>query len=383
MKIMNKQLLKKATIGLTSLVVALLISGSAASAIQYTGDTTVASPVPAFNVFTGDMPAPAPAGGEGNFFRGRVPVNGNPSDATTQYSDPVNTNCTDGQIIQMNVYVHNGANADANNNGSGPSVAHGTKVKVSLPSANNVSSTFDSSATISATNAASVSDGLSINCNGHKVKLQYVAGSASQFSAGSGVVALPDSIVSDGALIRSHQVPGDVWGCWNERVYVVLSVKVVEVPTTPPVSAQCEMFSIVASEDRKVTINKFAVTQTNESLKSVVVNWGDNSALLNATSEAGVLNQTHQYANEGTFNITAVATFAVAGQADIVSGGAGTACAQQVTFTHNQPPVVTTVSKPTQLVNTGAGSVAGIFAATTALGAGAYRWMLGRRLSRQ
>ena len=38
---------------------------------------------------------------------------------------------------------------------------------------------------------------------------------------------------------------------------------------------------------------------------------------------------------------------------------------------------------PTVLVNTGAGSVIGLFAATSVAGAAAYRWILGRRLSRQ
>jgi hypothetical protein len=51
-----------------------------------------------------------------------------------------------------------------------------------------------------------------------------------------------------------------------------------------------------------------------------------------------------------------------------------------------KPPVTpptTTTTTPTKLVNTGAGSVIGIFAAATAAGAAAYRVVLGRRLSRQ
>jgi hypothetical protein len=49
------------------------------------------------------------------------------------------------------------------------------------------------------------------------------------------------------------------------------------------------------------------------------------------------------------------------------------------------PPAttVTTTSTPTTLVNTGAGSVVGIFAAAVAFGAVAYRVVLSRRLSRQ
>jgi hypothetical protein len=47
------------------------------------------------------------------------------------------------------------------------------------------------------------------------------------------------------------------------------------------------------------------------------------------------------------------------------------------------PATVTTTSTPTTLVNTGAGSVVGIFAAAVAFGAVAYRVVLSRRLSRQ
>ena len=59
-KTMNiANIFKKTSLGLATVLAGLLISGTA-HAIPYTGDTTVASPVPAFNVFTGNMPAPAP-----------------------------------------------------------------------------------------------------------------------------------------------------------------------------------------------------------------------------------------------------------------------------------------------------------------------------------
>lgn len=47
------------------------------------------------------------------------------------------------------------------------------------------------------------------------------------------------------------------------------------------------------------------------------------------------------------------------------------------------PPVTPPATPPTQLVNTGAGDVIGIFAATAILGAFAHRWFLSRRLARQ
>lgn len=229
---MNKlNIFKKITIGITAIVAGVLISGGVTvqAAIPYTGDDTVSSPTPAFNVFTG---VPAPWGDESDFLRARVPVNGQDSDATTQYVDPLAASCANGQKIQMRVYVHNGASVTGNQNGTGPSVAHDTKVRVDLKNAT-AQSVFAPNATISSSNAGVVNDGLTINCNGKTVKLNYLKGSASSFSLGTGVVPLDDAIVTTGVPIRSQSVPGDVWGCWNDRVYVVLSVQVEELPPPP------------------------------------------------------------------------------------------------------------------------------------------------------
>lgn len=367
---------KKASLGLATLVAVLTMSGSAASAIPYTGDTTVASPVPAFNVFTGNMPAPAPLNGEPNFFRGRVPADGNMSDPTTPYTDPVSASCTNNQLIQLHVYVHNGASADANNNGSGPSVAHGTKVKVALPS--NEASTFNSTATISATNAASVSDGLTINCNGKTVKLQYVAGSASQYSKGSGVVALPDTIVSSGAAIRSHNVPGDVWGCWDDRVYVVLTVKVVETPVTPVSSATCDLFTVLGQTDRKAVVNQFKYSVNNATLTKTVIVWGEGSSSTTVTDATKVIGQSHTYAADGTYHVVATLTFAGTNGA---TAPKPVTCSSDVTFSSTKPPVTPPVTPPTVLPNTGAGSLVGLFAGVSAIGATGYHFFARRRAS--
>ncbi|HSW85516.1 MAG TPA: hypothetical protein VLF79_02805 [Candidatus Saccharimonadales bacterium] len=383
----SANIFKKASAGLAATLIGLLVSLGGANAIPYTGPTTPASPVPAFNVYTGNMPAPAPANGESDFYQGRVPANGDLNDTSTQYIDPVNTSCTNGKIMQLRVYVHNGASAEANNNGSGPSVAHGTKVKVSLPGT--TASSFHSSATISANNAATVSDGLTINCNGQTVQLQYVNGSASQYSIGSGELPLSDSIVSTGVPIQSQHVPGDVWGCWNERVYVLLEVKVV-IPTPPPpvVTATCDLLNVEANTDRKVTVNQFKYTASNANFKSVVINWGDSNSDT-VTDASKVIGTSHQYASPGTYLIAAIVHFTANGK-EITADGVQ--CQKQVTFFSppNTPPTitpppaeVTTASTPTTLVNTGPGSIAAIFAATTGAGTIAYRWLLGRRLNRQ
>ena len=384
---MNKlNIFKKVTLSLTSLVAAFFLSSGVVSAIAYDGAQTAASPVPAFNVFTG---VPAPWGNENDFLRARVPINGQDSDATTQYTDPLSSTCKDGEKIQMRVYVHNGASATANNNGSGPSVAHGTKVKVSIPGAE--ATTFNPSASISATNAATVNDGVAINCNGHKVTLHYIAGSASQFSNGSGVVQLSDSIVTSGATIRSHAVDGDVWGCWDERVYVVLSVQVKEVPPviTPVSTLQCVINANDFTFDQKSRKANLKVTAqvTNATVTGYSINWGDNTPA--AMTQSASHTYTESFANNaGKAIITADFTAKLAdGTTKTVSGEN---CVETVTFAKT-PPVVTPPvtppvtpagpTAPTILVNTGAGSVIGLFAATSAIGAIAYRWFLGRRLN--
>jgi hypothetical protein len=228
---------KKIAISLSTIFTVTMLTANFAGALPYTGSTTVASPIPAFDVFTSTpgypLPAPAPSDSESNFLQARVPINGNPAaDSTTPYADPLSTGCTNGEIIQLRVYIHNGANAEFNNNGTGPSVAHNTQVQVTIPDSQ--STAFETGASISSSNAATVSDNLAINCTGNQaVELQYVPGSASQYSvATNAATPLSDSIVTTGDLVQSETVPGDVWGCWNDRVLVVLSVKIV-VPSTP------------------------------------------------------------------------------------------------------------------------------------------------------
>ncbi len=374
---MNKpNILNKLTAGLVAVAAGLVLTAGVASAIPYTGDTTHASPIPAFNVFTGDVPLPAPVGGEAGFYQGRAPIDNNINDGTTPFGDPISTTCSNGQLLQMRVYVHNGASASGNDNGNGPSVAHGTKVKISLPT--NEATSFSSSATISADNAASVYDNLAINCNGQKVKLEYV--NATQYSKNSGVTQLNSNILGAGVPIQSRSVSGDVWGCWDDRVYVVLVVKVVKVETPPPVAAKCEMFSITADKNRTVNVNSFKYSASNAQVKNVVINWGDGKSTT-VEDATKVVGQSHQYGADGTYNVTATVRFTVEGQADIVSGGAGTSCSQAVTFKSGKvvPPPTTPVG-PTTLVNTGPGQVAGIFAAVTAAGTLGYRRMLARRL---
>lgn len=344
---------------------------SSASAIAYTPDSTGLSQ-PGFNVFTG-VPG---YGDESSFVTGRV------SGSSAAFADPVNDPCTAGTQYSVRVYVHNGANQTLNNNGSGPGVAHNTKVKVAVPAttAGNIRGT------ISASNAASVSDTLTINCaNGKTMTMSYVAGSAIQQKMNGATAPLSDSIVTTGAPIGTQSPNGEMWGCFDQRVLVYLKVEVKEAPPTPTVTATCDLFRVTASSDRKVTVSQFKYTANNANYKNAVISWGDgsNSTVTNANS---VIGTTHQFKAEGTYKIIATVTFTSA-NGDLVRTSVN--CAQQVTFKDNQPPEIVTPSTPTgsegvgELANTGAGSVAGIIVAAVVAGVVAFRVYLGRRLSRQ
>jgi hypothetical protein len=313
--------LKRSLFGLVLTPIALVAMGGTASAqIPYDGANTPASPVPAFNVFTG-VPT---VGNEADFFRSRMPVSS--GDATTPYIDPLNANCVAGQKIQFRVYVHNGADKNGNNNGTGPSVAHGTNVKVTLPTA--AADGFTTSARISSTNAGTVNDTATINCAGKTVKLKYVTGSASQYSIGTGVVGLSDDIIGSGVAISSRGVAGDVWGCWDERVYVVFTVEVEEVTPPAPVYT-CDLLTVTYLSNRKY---RFEVTYTANNgavLKSTSVNYGDNS------SAGTTLSSEHLYVADGTYNTSATLVFTVNNSDKTVTSDN---CKKQVIVKGNECP---------------------------------------------
>jgi len=354
---------KKITLALASFAaVALIATGVSHAAIPYTGPTTTPSPVPAFNVFSGsNLPAPMPSDGEQDFFQGRVPVNGNLNEGTTAFADPVNSSCTNNQIIQLHIYVHNGASQYDNGNGSGPSVMHGAKVQVSLPDSSTSATTFSPTATLSANNAATVSDKVSVICNGQPVELQYITGSASQYSIGSGVLPLSDSIITSGASIQSEKVPGDVWGCWDERVYVVLAVKVV-VPQKPPVPPTCNLITL-DSDYRTVRVKSVGYTAGDSTVANLILDFGDGNKSTIKTSQ---LPYSHTYTANGTYYVRATLDTS---SGNVTSNG----CVATVIIKNQPVNPVTPVTPPTKLVNTGPGDMIGIFAAVTLIAAVAHR----------
>lgn len=128
----------------------------------------------------------------------------------------------------------------------------------------------------------------------------------------------------------------------------------------------CDLFKIEKTTGREIKVTEFKTSQTNgATFKNVVINWGDGSTPLTTDNAVG---QKHTFAKDGTYTITATATFTVNGQDKTATSQA---CNAVVAF-GAQP------TTPTTLPKTGAGDVFGIFTAVTAAGALAHRYVNGR-----
>ncbi len=149
-----------------------------------------------------------------------------------------------------------------------------------------------------------------------------------------------------------------------------------ECKPTPNPKYSCDLLTVTKGDNRKITAS-VAYTGTNgATLKTVTYNFGDGSTPL-TTDKTSV---SYQYAKDGTYAVTATLTFSVNG-AD-KTGVTSAACAQSVTFTTPTPPVTPPVTPPSELPNTGAGNVIGIFAAVVAVATVGYRLFLSRKLAR-
>jgi hypothetical protein len=289
----------------------------------------------------------------------------------------------DGQKLTLRVYIHN--NANPNQIGEAAATAHNTQMKVLLPMDKKASNFAAASISADNANPGNVSDTVDFTAGSpftmdfdttHAVQITYRPNGTGDFVTRT----LPSATFGN----ANHSLTanfGDWKGCFNYAALVTMTVTI-HMESQPPVTPaySCDAFNITADVNRTVKVSTFATTATNGAVfKNAVINWGDNSTPLTTNNVVG---QTHQYAKDGTYTISATAHFTVNGQ-DVTAGGPN--CQKQVTFKGETPPTVTppTTTPPSTLVNTGPGEVAALFAVATIGGAIAHRWMLGRRLSRQ
>lgn len=233
-------------------------------------------------------------------------------------------------------------------------------------------------------------------------KMQYVAGSTTLKNSG-GTKSVPDGVTVGGVIVGNYlpggaayvyfdvKVPGEdqlqcgiteyrnVGVARPEGMNEFYNTAITKVekkcqPNQPKYS--CDLLDITKGDNRKVTISKFTTTaQNGATFKDAVISWGDDTAPLTTNTVVG---QSHTYAKDGNYTVTATARFDVNGQ--VVTASSAN-CAKSVSFTTPPTPPVTPPT-PSVLPNTGTGDVLGIFAAVTIAGAAAHRLFLGRRFDR-
>lgn len=146
------------------------------------------------------------------------------------------------------------------------------------------------------------------------------------------------------------------------------------IPQPPKPNYVCTSLTVTAQSNRTVTVTGFSTKTANGAVyKRAVIDWGDGT---NAAKTTDVIGSTHQYSSDGTKLIKATAYFTVNGK-EVSS--TNTACSQQVTFTANQPPVVTTPEQPGKLVDTGPGAIVGTVLSVVTGGSVAYKYVWLRR----
>ncbi|HET7320790.1 MAG TPA: hypothetical protein VFI84_04395 [Candidatus Saccharimonadales bacterium] len=161
--------------------------------------------------------------------------------------------------------------------------------------------------------------------------------------------------------------------------------------TTPPPAQQpqpqppvCTNFDIAPTGDtRTIKVTAFSYNANGAMFKSATIDWGDQAkATLNDTNQ--VVWQTHQYAQDTTYQVGVVITFSQNGQ-DVQTAPVA-ACEKKVEFKPAAQPQVVTVAftqpaPPAALPNTGPGTVAEVFVAVSAAGTIGYYWFARRRLN--
>jgi hypothetical protein len=295
-----------------------------------------------------------PVWGDERFLVKARDVNAAPSTLSTKMT------VNDNQELLVAVYFHNNAASNLN------LVAKNTKVKVNLPSGS--ATNQEIKAFISADNATpqsvfSTMDLISDN----PFTLQFIPGSA-QLKTNFVTTSLSDDIVNGGVLVGTLGNNGDVPGCGQFSGYATFRVKVKVEKPLPESKFKCEALDVT-----KISRTRFDFTArasvTNATVQSYVFTTKDASGnvvdtkTVNTSALSAIYNLEIEKA--GTYTVSVVV------KTD-KGDASGTQCTKHITVEAppvTPPPVVPPVvsGKVTEIPNTGAGAVVGIFAASSAL----------------
>jgi hypothetical protein len=322
--------------------------------IKYDGHT--GSNKPEFNVFT-DVPNSNGVGtfNEQDFFTAREST----TDSSVKFVDPLAVH--DGELVQLRVYMHNGAYPQLNADGSG--IANDAKVRIVLPEGSGTSLSATAYITSSNTVTKEISDTVTLN-DSKDFKIELVKGAGQYFSAGTGMQSISDNVTKDGISVGSKAMDGKFYACWDERGWLVITVKVIETPKPPVVKtpATCDLLDVTAV-DRKVTVNKIKYTANDATVSGVNLSFGDGKQ----SQELSLKDIPYDYTfdKDGSYTITAILRTSLGDVKDNKN------CVASVNIS----------TTPTEIPKTGAGSLVGLFAAVSMAGAIAHRVYIARKFS--
>ncbi|MCA9349259.1 hypothetical protein KC878_03945 [Candidatus Saccharibacteria bacterium] len=302
-------------------------------------------------------------GDESNFVRINDMQGGDTSEA-----------CTNGDKVNVWMYLHNGSEAAFNgDNRDGEGVAVGTTLKVNAD-LNTNSKSHTITGVISANNADSVSDTVTITCGDHEVKLKYngvVSFKTTNTEGGYGINGDPINGAYIGFTDGDRQ--GVVPGCWDYRASVVVQFEVVEEPQENDFSLECRVLNLEAIVDKKNAYKISVDTSVNPDeaarVKTAKINiTGPNSY---AAQFDGLSVDDYTFPSvDGRYTIKATVEFEVAEGYNSQTATIVT-CERHVDIESKQPPKQPPVE---HLPRTGAGTnIALIAIAVVAAGTFAYR----------
>ncbi len=351
---------------LVSGLIGAVSANHAPGSIPYQGAETQGPDHAAFNIYSGDIPGNPSSIGEQDF------VTVSPA-GERDWSNEVEV--CEGQA-DVHIYVHNGAEVWSNHvedgDYQGDGVATGTRLRVVIPDGE--ANTHTVEAYISSDNTVTISDGAQITCNDHPIELTYVSGSAQVYRAYTrNIENVSEEIFSeDGMLIGYKTDDGIVPGCWEYRLYYIMTVEVekVEEPKEEKKLPVCEALTVGILENRTVEVD-VAFAANDAEVSAIRVDFGDGTIEDFAPSE---FPSEYTYSDDGDYNLVATV---LTDMGDVTSE----ACKASVTFEtpEEEPEKPEEPELPAELPVTGMGGVAGLFAATSTIGALAHRIFTARR----
>ena len=406
-----------AAFGVTALVIGAVVSANAWWPQRPTFTVKNPAPYVTFNSIT-DNPN---YGNELTFFDAK-----NATDTKSGgFSDT--TQVTDGETVLLRVYVHNDAASNLNNpNNTGKGVAKDVKVRVYLPTG--TYSALQANAYVDASNAKplEVADSTGFSANS-PFSLSYVTGSATAYNnAHPTGMKLSDSIVTSGAPVGYDTANGIQPGCFQYINIVTIKAvvhmtkpgftitKQVAIPgqpwakTTTANPGDTVAYMLTVKNTGNDVLNNLSVRDklpTNESIVS------GSTVIYSGNHPEGVPvkvdNLVSNGLNIGNYDAGSIAyvkfkasiadgTKLTCGENSLVNSatvfqpGNSVTESDTATVTVNNtdssctPPVTppVTPTTPETLVNTGPGSVIGLFSATAIVGAVAHRIFKARQLAR-